>query len=296
MNNWDNFKCRCSGIHKIMANKQGFAPISEVGLKRIAELEGRSKPMTEAMQAEYIVLCDKRDRKEIVLGDTCIAYLMEVYAWETEGMISVSKESLDNLSMKKGKLGEPAALMLLSFVEDVSYEVHKERISNEYLTGQIDSYLGRSVYAAKNVTDIKISWDYPIFLCKLNTGLTAGQKEQLQGYGDITGAGDLYVANCLVSAPQEILDEYQWKVLKKIGAATTESTEFKEEWPTWERSLTFERIPARKRVSKIKIEPFSQFERQAIYDRVKYCRDWLSDFDEKMQKMNLPKENLVPLQ
>jgi hypothetical protein len=196
-------------------------------------------------------------------------------------MIAVNKESLDNLSIRKGKMAEKVAGEVLSVVDDVEYLIHKDRISNDYLSGEIDLYLGEHVMAATNITDIKNSFDYLTFLKKIHTGLETGQKEQLQGYGDITGATDLVVANCLITAPREIIEDMMWKVAKKVNAATFESPEFLAEWPVFERSMIFHHIPLQRRVSKIKVEPFSAFERQRLYDRVKVCRDWLNKFHEE---------------
>jgi len=210
---------------------------------------------------------------------------MEWYAWETEGMIAVGKESLDNLAMRKGKEAETEAVALLSIHDSELYLTHKDRIENDYLSGEIDTYLGDDVMSAKNVTDIKNAFDYPTFLKKIHTGLENGQEEQLQGYGDITGAKELYIANTLVSASGEILEEMKYKVAKKFGAITTESPDFLEEWKKWYRSMVFSDMNPKKRVNKIKVEPFSEIRRQQVYDRVKVCREWLNNFHEQRIKL-----------
>ena len=289
MINWDKFKCRCSAISRMMAEKQGFETLTEKQERAVLELEVKRdiKGLTAVQDTELNRLYAKREAsKKIVLSDGCIEYLMEVYAWETEGMIPVSKESMDNLSINKGKKQEAQAGALLNFVDGVTYKVHKERISNDYLSGEIDLYLGESVFEAYSLPDIKNSWDYPTYLKKINNGLENGQREQLQGYGDITGSRELFVANCLVDCTEENIEEVKWKVLKKFGAATTETPEFVEEWKKWERSMRFSHIDPYKRVHKIPVEPFTEFERQKVYDKVKICREWLYNFDEMFQKKN----------
>lgn len=268
-----------SAVNPVLTVKQTLR------LKELRDKEQKNGGLPPGQAAEVAELEVKEaNGKKVVLSTTCIEYLMEVYAWETEGMIPVNKESLDVLSIRKGKMAEQVAGQVLSVVDNVEYRLHKERIENDFITGEIDLYLGEHVYAATNVTDIKNSFDYPTFLKKIHTGLESGQKEQLQGYGDITGAGDLYVANCLITAPKEIIDDMMWKVARKINAATFESPEFLEEWPKWERSMTFSHIPMQNRVSKIKVEPFNDFERQRLYDRVKVCREFLNQFHEQRLK------------
>lgn len=283
---FENFKVRCSAINKVMSNSAQNPILTEKQGLRLDELEKKDS-LTEKQKEEMAELLVKKDNgKKVILSTTCIEYLMEAYAWETEGMIAVNKEALDVLSIRKGKMAEHIAGQVLSVVDNIEYLIHKERIENEYASGEIDLYTGAHVYAATNVTDIKNSFDYPTFLKKIHTGLETGQKEQVQGYGDITGARDLVVANCLISAPREIIEEMMWKVALKINAATFESPEFLAEWPKWERSMVFHHIPIQRRVTKIKVEPFTDFEQQRLYDRVKVCRDFLNLFHEQRMKLN----------
>lgn len=286
--NWDEFKCRCSGISKMMATKKGKEPISEVGLRRIAELEARTKAMTETMKMEYIGLISKRDAPpKVELADGCIEYLMEVYSWKRFGMIPVTKEAMEVAQLEKGKRVEDECTELLSIVDSIEYKKFKERISNDYLSGEIDIYLGNNIFEATNVTDIKAAFDHPSFLKKINNGLANGQREQVAGYCDITGAGEGWVANCLVDNTTEDILDMKWRVAKKMNAITIESPDFLKEWEKWERSMIFSHIPHNQRVYKLPIELFTEFERNAIYDRVKYCREWLWKFDERYQSMNI---------
>lgn len=277
---WQNFKCRCSAISKLLTNGADGRQITEKQLVELKKLE--EKERTIAQNEEMLRLQQlKANSGKVVLGDTAISYLMEVYAMETEGMISLNRESLDVMPIRKGKIGEAEAGILLSVVDGELYESHKERIYNDYLSGEIDFYLGEQIYAAKNITDIKNAFDYPTYLKKLHTGLEAGQKEQLQGYGDISGAQELYIANCLISFTPDMIEDMKWKIMRKMNVATDENTEFKDEWQIFQKSMIFDHLNPKLRVNKIKIEPFSEFEKQKIYDRVKYGRDFLSNFHEE---------------
>jgi hypothetical protein len=284
--NWDLFKCRCSAISKILANGVDGRQITEKQEEELKKLEDKETITPKQKEEMERLRALKAKKGMIVLGDTAITYLMEVFALETEGMIPVSKESMDILSMSKGKKQEAQAGALLSFVDNVTYKVHKDRISNEFLSGEIDLYLGNDVYSASCVPDIKNSWDYPGFLKKINAGLEQGQKEQEQGYGDITGATDLFVANCLVDCTEQNIEEVKYRVSKKFGAVTIESPEFLEEWKKWERSMIFNHIDPYKRVHKIPVTPFTEFERQKVYDRVKFCREFLWKFDAEHENRN----------
>lgn len=289
--NFDDFKVRCSAISKVLSNSRSNPQLTEkqaITLSKYRSILEEDGKLTAKQAEEYTLLIEKEENgTKIILSDTCIEYLMVEYAWRTEGMISVNKESMDLVTMKKGKVVETMSGKLLSLIDGVEYKIDKQRIYNEFLSGEIDFYYGIHVYMAERIVDNKASWDYPIFLKKIHTGLEPGQKEQVQGYGDITGAGDLYIANTLVDTPDEIIEEMKFRLAKKMGCATTESPEMLEEWPTWEKSMKFTHIPIHKRAHKIKIEPFTTFEREKLYDRVKVCREWLNNFHEQYQKLNL---------
>lgn len=283
--NFNEFRCRCSAISKLLTNGKEGQQITEKQLEELKKLEDKETRTQKQEEEMSRLQALKANTGKVVLGATCIEYLMEVYAWETQGMVSVSKESLDSMPIRKGKAGELEAGALLSLVDGVLYQRHKERVFNDYLSGEIDFYVGESVYKATNITDTKNAFDYPGFLKKINNGLENGQKEQLQGYGDITGAPDLFIANCLISFTPDMVIDMEYKILRKVNAATTESPEFLELWPKIEKSMNFDQIPPAQRVSKIKVEPFTSFEQQKVYDRVKYCREWLYNFHEQRQKL-----------
>jgi hypothetical protein len=292
---FDSFKVRCSAISKVLSNSRDNPVLTEKQSETLAKyrnrMEGGWIPTTN-QQMEICGLQEKEENgKKVILSDTCIEYLMIEYAWLAQGMIPVGKESLDLLTINKGKRGEPEAASMLIRLDKLPYKTHKERISNDYISGEIDLYLGDHVMEAEQIDDIKNSWDYPTFLKKINNGLENGQETQVQGYEDITGARKGNIVNALISCSPFEIEEMRWKLTRKLGAATPESPEVIDEWPIWYRSMVFDHIPIHKRIHKIPIEPFSIHERQALYDKVKICREWLSDFHERYQKMNLNATN-----
>jgi len=268
-----------------MAKSAAYPTLTEKQAARLDELEGKSV-LTDKMKAEISdLLIKKENGKKIILSDTCISYLMDAYSLETTQKVSVSKE-MDIEFMQKGKLQEPESIKLLSFIDQVEYKKNEDRVTNDFLSGIPDIFTGESIMRAEKLKDIKSIWDYPGFLCKIHSGAANGNKEQLQGYGDITGCIDLEVVNCLVDMPDTIIGDYLRRLLYKMDVATEENLQYKIAAAYLENSMRFGDIPAHMRVFKIKIEPFTEFERQAVYDRVKVCRDWLCDFDAKYQMLN----------
>jgi hypothetical protein len=268
-----------------MSNSQKNPVLSEKQAEKLKDLESRSTLTLRQSEELAELLVRKENGSKPILSDSYISYLMEVYSWETTGKIAVGKE-MDIEFLQKGKAVEPDSIELLSFIDGVPYKKNTERVDSEFLSGIPDVYAGESLMGCSKLKDLKSIWDYPGFLCKIHSGLASGNREQVQGYGDITGCTDLEVVNALVDMPEITIGDYKRRLAYKMGAATDENPEYKEAAAQMEWSMRFTDIPQHKRIFKMKVEPFTDFERQAVYDRVKVGRDWLCAFDEMYQNLN----------
>lgn len=289
---WQDFKCRCSAIHSIVSNSRSNPCITEKQQLLLDELD-KKETLTEKQKEERTRLIQLKDNStKVILSDTAITYLLEEYAWRTQGMVRVTKELMDIPQMQKGTIVEPQSLDLLSYVDKVKYEPNRdvngqrERVYNEYLSGEVDAYVGNSIMEAEKLPDVKSIWDYPTFLCKIKEPLTIANDWQLKGYGDITNAPEIFIGNCLINTPDEIINGIKWKLLNKMNVATEESPEFKEKWKIIERSMYFSHIQPNLRVFKKPVDRMTPIQQQFLYDRVKICREWLKNFHEDYQKLN----------
>ena len=272
-----------------MANSKENPPLTEIQEKRLMELDEKANAgnITEKQGVELTLLIQKRSNsRNVILSDTCIAYLVEAYAWETEGMVSITKE-MDVEYFERGKKTEPESIKLLASVDDRPYIKNVTRFDNDFLSGIPDVFgFEPTLDTPEKIKDIKSCKDYPTFLYKIHKGLDPGNKEQLQGYGDLFELGDLSVVFTLPTMPESIRSGYMYRLAQKMEAVTTESPEFKKAWAELEHSMIFDHIPAKKRVYQISVKPFTTSEQIAVYDRVKLCRDWLCSFDEMYQSLN----------
>jgi hypothetical protein len=276
----------------LMADSKDNPTLTEKQTIRLSELESKAV-LTDKMQLELAELLVKKENStKVILSTTCISYLMTEYAWVTQGMVSVTRELMDVPQMQKGTIVEPQSLALLSIVDNTYYlpnedeNGNRERIYNDYLSGEVDAYEGEAIMGASSIPDVKSIWDYPTFLAKIHEPLTLANDWQLKGYQDISGAPKGFVANCLVDTPEEIINKTKEKLLYKSRCVTEDDPKFKESWKILERSMRFGRIAPNQRVFKKTVEPLSDIKRQMLYDRVKVCRDWLSTFHETYQQFN----------
>lgn len=284
--NFNDFKCRCSAIGLMMSNSKDSPPITEKQLEELADLE--KKPTLTDKQKEKLaeLLVKKENSKSLVLSETCIGYLMEWYAEKTANKLAVDREFMEIDAVNKGLLQENESLLLLSTVDDYFYEKNEERLSNEYLTGEIDTHKGDDIRNAEAVLDVKSVWDYPTYLKQRIAKLQPNYDKQMKGYGDICNTGELYVVKCLVNMPDLMIDTYKQRMAYKLRMDINDIG-FIKYFDKWERSMRFDDIEERLRVHKTKVDPFTQSEKQQVYDRVIACREWLSIFHKNYITINI---------
>jgi hypothetical protein len=266
-----------------MAESRSNPSITDRQLERLNELSIKEK-LTDNQKNELSELLIKQENsKKIVLSDTCIKYLMNEYSYLTTGKVSIDKEFMQVFAMDKGKAVEHLSLATLCLVDNILYTSNdeKERVSNEYLSGEVDAYLGESIITSTVIPDIKSTFDYPTFLNKLHEPLSLANIWQIKGYLDITGASEGFIADVLTTTDEETRNKVKFKLFNKGVYATEESPEFLKQWEVIERSMIFDDIHPKLRVNKKYVEPMTENERQKLYDKVKACRDFLNNFHEK---------------
>lgn len=296
---WSRWLCRCSSISKIMSNAKGNEPLTPKQVEQVKELRVKLEAgkITDNQKLELARLLQKEeDSKQFVISDTAANYLLEAFAWETERMCSITKE-MDVEYFDRGRKTEPESIKLLSEVDKVPYLKNEERFENDFLSGipdvldiggraLVDDSGGTEIYWTKRIRDTKSCQDYPTFLYKIHKGTDDANEMQLKGYGDILECEDLAVVYTLPTMPESIRNGYKIKLAYKMDEVTTESPRFLRAWAELERSMIFDHMPAARRVYKIPVEPFTLSEKQAVYDRVKACREWLFNFDNLYKKLN----------
>ena len=282
---WENFKVRCSSIHKIMSNSRSNPILTEKQKERLTELYTKSS-LTENQLKELAELQIKeKNGSRVILSDTAIEYLMEAYAYKAYGKQSINKE-LDVQYTAKGKMVEEESIILLSQLDKTLYTKNEERVENDFLSGEPDVHNGEDIMNCTKIIDIKSVWDYPGFLRKMNQKLDAGYDYQLKGYMDLTGAQEAEIAYCLVNTPDTMVNDFKRRLLYKMNVATEENPEYLIQCAKLEHSMYFDDIEIHKRIFKVPIEPLTQDQRQAMYDRIKVCREWLETFHQEYQSLN----------
>lgn len=274
LTNWDNAYIRCSCIGKIMANGRGTV-LTE---KQAAELERLSSldELTDKQQETLKVLLEKRDATPS-LSDTCKSYLKEVYMYYKYGKESVGGSERSRYTIK-GRSVEDESIMLLSRLDEQSYEKNQKRFQNDYLTGEPDILVSSQDGNIVKVIDIKSSWDGNTLLSNIGSPLNPLYFYQVQGYMALTGAQQAEVAYVLVNMPQEIINGEKSRIFKTMNPATEENVDYKKAIARLEHNMTFDEIPIRERVVRFKVDRDEDLINK-IYERVQQCRNWLHEFE-----------------
>ncbi len=225
----------------------------------------KAKPLTANMVNELSELERKLNNPEI--PDGLQKYLTEYYIQYHYGRT----KKLENNYITKGLEVEKMSLNLYDVVCNKlgkTLEENHERFNNEYITGRPD------VFKGDVVLDLKSSWDIYTFYDSMPK-VNKTYYWQLQAYMALTGLQKAELAYCLIDTPLALIHDEQRRLQWKMNAMDNdpeyvkacEEIEFNHQYPD---------IPKEKRVHVHYIERNDQ-DIQALYDRVRFCRNWINE-------------------
>lgn len=211
------------------------------------------------------------------LGETCKNHLLECWIEETYGR----RKDITNKYMEKGTLQEEESITLYSLCTKTFYKKNTETISNDYLIGTPDLFLGEDVRNASTVKDIKSSWDIFTFHAVMGKPLNKNYFWQLQGYADLTGATDLSLVYCLVDTPLHLINDAKRKLQWTMGVIDPDvNQEYLKQCDQIEKNMTFGDIPKEKRYIEFKIKRDDQKIKDG-HEKIEACRIFLNELNNK---------------
>lgn len=269
-----------------MSDPVGGKGISDSQLKRLAELEMKWPNLTTKMEQERLSLIAKRDfPEEPDLSLTCKTELIDTYLQAVMGRRSVNKDMMIKFT-EKGKMVEQDAIDMLSLIDGKPYTKNGERISNDYISGEVDIFEGPVIREANKVIDIKSSWDAESFMMNMLSPLNTAYVSQMKGYLALTGAKEGEVVYCLVNTPESLINDEKRRLFYRMNVATEENIEYKMQADLLEYNMTFDDIDPNMRVMRFKVQADPAY-MQKVYIRVEKCRKWLQEAFEIHKKMYL---------
>ena len=284
---------RCSSIGLIMAAPQGNRKspmqkyedaVLKLEQERTKYYDMKNKQTVTAIkkqetitQLEWHIEELEKHKDDEILSEGCKTYLKEVYAWQKYGKKPYF-QARGNKFTEKGILAEDQSLDILSKLDGYLYVKNDLRLSNEYITGEIDTFQGESIINAEKIIDVKSSWDIKTFFANLGEELDTRYWWQMQGYLALTGCEVGEINYILPSMPETLFNGERDRLLRSMEVVTEEDEAFKFKLQDLIRSCYFEDMPLQDRRIKFVVERDDESIAK-IYKKVEKCREYLEEIE-----------------
>lgn len=222
------------------------------------------------------IMTEPRNKNEL-LSETCKSHLIEIYIYGKYGR----KAEVVNKYIQKGLMVEEDSITLYSRVKKKFFAKNEELLSNVFIKGTPDLIINSSDDKAREVIDIKSSWDIFSFFKVHTQILNRHYYWQLQGYMALSGAHKSTLAYCLVNTPETTIMDEKRKLLHKMNVATDENELYKEACIELEKAMVYDDIPIHERVIELHIERNDK-DIELMYKRIEACRTYLSELQNKL--------------
>lgn len=248
--------------------------------------------------------------KSETIAATTKTHLVDVFVSHKYGR----REEITGKFLDKGNEREEDSITLISRIKKKFYKKNSERLTNNFVTGELDLYFGESVSNADETIDIKTSWSAHTFFRAQKAELDKMYKWQGHGYMALSGAKKHTVAYCLVNGTESAIQNekrylsYQNGMTDAGGNHSKEYTErckqieinhifdlesFQKEYPWYEfandvSKWTYD-MPIEERLFCFEFERNDE-DIARLYKRIEDCRIWMN---ENLYKIPVLQKDLV---
>lgn len=273
-------KLICTQLGTIMSEPKGA--LTDKMFTRLEYLKSRPV-LTEPMNLERIELQFRMDNYDpTALSKGCMNYLMFIYQYLKYGkqVYHIRKSKRQVTAMNRGSKMEKTSFEIIKRVTGQNLFRHKNRLSNDFLKGQLDVIDGATLKKAKKIIDVKTSYSQFDFMKCVNSDVVRSYNFQMQGYFAITGKEYGEVYHVLPDFTEDVIQEHKDKMMELLCPDGVVTDEFMEEWQYAEDNMRFSHIPDEDRIIMYPIERDEKIIGK-IYEKVEFCREWLAKFEEK---------------
>jgi hypothetical protein len=291
--NFDNHLFRCSSLGAIMTDPREKSPMDryldakasfDAAVAAYASMNKGTKTAQkklasiEKWKAKIVELAAVKD--ELHLSETCKTELIKIYIREKYGR----SKDISSKYIEKGLAVEEDSITLISRVRKQILFKNDTRLSNEYITGEPDLFVGPGIRLAGEVIDCKSCWDIHTFFEHKIKPVNDEHFYQLQGYGELTGARNLTVAYTLIDTPDVLVNQEKDRLRYRMGILTDLNEDYIKACNEIDRESKFDDIPMEDRLIEQKFLHAAEVIGN-VYERIKTCRTWLNRFAEKEAKI-----------
>lgn len=217
-------------------------------------------------------MTDSRSKSE-PLSETAKQFLADKFISERYGR---DTDIIDKYIRRSLNVQDEATSLYCKLKKQL-FKRNELALSNRYIVGTPDLFIGPIVHESEPIIGIKASWNIHTFFRNHNDRLLKAHYWQLQGYMALTGAQTASMVYCLVNTPQVIIqDEVKQlqRQMRVVNPATDKN--FLRAAGELERLAKYDDIPLHERVIDLTVER-NDADIERIYDRVKECRKWMNE-------------------
>ena len=161
------------------------------------------------------------DRSGKQMGETAKTYLKQYY----RELKYKRRKDISNKYIEKGLAQEEAGIDLLSISLNKLLKKNDQRLTNHYVTGEPDCYIGETILRATEGYDIKCSWDLFTLPYK-DDKLLSDYYYQAHSYMWLTGALKWNIAYCLVNTPLHLIQKEKERIYYSLNCPAEDNQEY----------------------------------------------------------------------
>lgn len=215
---------------------------------------------------------EKAAKKRGELSETAKTHLVELYVEYRYGRT----KKVENKYVEKGRAVEEDGIDLYSELHRNFYQKNKERLTNDYITGEPDMFVGKDILYADRIIDTKCSWDLHTFIKAKIDKVNKDYYWQGMGYMFLTGARSFSLAYCLINTPTTLILDEKRRLAYRMEVIDEMRPDYIEACKEIDRNCIFNDIPKSERMFEIHIErDYAAIEN--IKRKVIQCRQWIAD-------------------
>lgn len=235
--------------------------------------------------------------KSETLSETTKNHLVDVFV----SAMYKRREEIQGKFLDKGNEREEDSITLLSRLHKNFYKKNTEQLTNDFISGTCDIFLGNNIRSATETFDTKTSWSAHTFFRAQKAELSKMYYWQGLGYMILTGAKKHTVAYCLVNGTALAIRDEKRKVgfahgmMDDHGNPTEKFTErckqieinhifdlksFMQENPGFDFDNNVSEwcynIPMQDRLFTFSFDR-NESDIEKLYKRIRDCRRWISE-------------------
>lgn len=281
---FDKLLFRCHAIDKIMTDPRGGSVKDKIqdqereieklslevkSMKPELKTTEKKKQKIELLKIDLLELKKRKD--EVNLSATVKVHLIDLWTTISTG----KRQELHNKYVKKGLAVEEDAITMLSTYLGKFLKKNTQRLNNEYLTGEMDTFEGEDILRATVNWDTKSNWDAHTFnRVKYGDDVNTTYYYQMQGYSDLNGAPVGKLFNALINTPDPILDSEVKKLWYAMGCPDDSFEPYIQGAEAIRNNGNYDNIPFEKRYHVTEIRRNDEVI-EKIHTRVLECRHWM---------------------